>query len=50
MPLYEWQCITCKNYYEAFVKLVDLYNRHDCPDCGGQLKVLISPVDFRITV
>ncbi|HEX8949510.1 MAG TPA: FmdB family zinc ribbon protein [Dissulfurispiraceae bacterium] len=45
MPIYEYECTTCR-------KRQEIMQRHDaaplttCPECGGQMKKLISNTSF----
>ena len=59
MPLYECECQNkeCQRVFEVIVPLEELdtfdkqrSKKNRCPSCGGKLKRIMSPVDFRITV
>lgn len=41
MPIYEYQCATCKERHEIIQKVSDAPLAH-CPKCGGEMKKLIS--------
>lgn len=41
MPLYEYQCQSCKERTEILQKISDPPYSH-CPKCGGEMKKLIS--------
>ena len=45
MPIYEYQCIACEKITEAMQKFSD-EPLTVCPECGGQLKKLISNTSF----
>ncbi len=45
MPIYEYQCIVCEKITEAMQKFSDA-PLTACPECGGQLKKLISNTSF----
>lgn len=45
MPIYEYQCLDCSKHHELIVR----HNDNPltvCPDCGGQMKKLISKSTF----
>lgn len=45
MPIYEYQCLNCSKQHELIVR----HNDNPltvCPDCGGQMKKLISRTTF----
>ncbi len=45
MPIYEYQCLDCSKHHELIVR----HNENPltvCPDCGGQMKKLISKSTF----
>lgn len=45
MPIYEYQCQDCSKQHELIVR----HNENPltvCPDCGGQMKKLISRTTF----
>jgi putative FmdB family regulatory protein len=35
MPIYEFECSTCKTVYERFMKIDDRYDVLACPSCGA---------------
>jgi len=41
MPIYEYQCIQCKERQEVIQRISDDPPAH-CPKCGGDMKKLIS--------
>jgi putative FmdB family regulatory protein len=41
MPLYEYQCQSCKERSEILQKISDPPYSH-CPKCGGEMKKLLS--------
>ena len=41
MPIYEYQCIQCKERQEVIQRISDDPLAH-CPKCGGDMKKLIS--------
>ncbi|MFA5353044.1 MAG: FmdB family zinc ribbon protein [Thermodesulfovibrionales bacterium] len=45
MPIYEYECIQCGKNHEIIQKFSDA-PIEKCPDCGGQLKKLISNTSF----
>lgn len=45
MPIYEYECRACRKTTEAMQKFSDA-PLAECPDCGGQLKKLISNTSF----
>ncbi|MBF0506045.1 MAG: zinc ribbon domain-containing protein [Nitrospirae bacterium] len=45
MPIYEYQCLVCEKISEAMQKFSDA-PLAVCPECGGQLKKLISNSSF----
>jgi putative FmdB family regulatory protein len=47
MPVYEYQCTTCKRIFEIITIKSDP-DPHKCPDCGKKGKKLLSPVYFRM--
>ncbi len=46
MPIYEYQCESCGHRLEALQRLAD-DPLTTCPECGGQLKRLISAPAFQ---
>ena len=48
MPIYEYQCGSCKHIFDELQKISDDPLK-DCPECKeGQLKKLISAPKFRL--
>lgn len=47
MPIYEYQCETCKDVIEAWQSLSDK-PMTTCPECSGTLKKLISMSSFSL--
>ncbi|MBF0339148.1 MAG: zinc ribbon domain-containing protein [Nitrospirae bacterium] len=45
MPIYEFECTTCKRTQEILQKLSDS-PVSVCPECGGQMRKLVSPTSF----
>lgn len=45
MPVYEYQCLGCSKHIESMQKFSD-EPLTTCPDCGGELKKLISHTSF----
>jgi putative FmdB family regulatory protein len=45
MPIYEYQCQQCGKNHEIMQKFSDAL-LSTCPDCGGQMKKLISNTSF----
>ncbi|MGO9014208.1 MAG: FmdB family zinc ribbon protein [Dissulfurispiraceae bacterium] len=45
MPIYEYECLACGKTTEAMQKFSDAL-LDTCPECGGQLKKLISNTTF----
>jgi len=45
MPIYEYECLACGKASEAMQKFSDA-PLATCPECGGQLKKLISNSTF----
>ncbi|HHN64464.1 MAG TPA: zinc ribbon domain-containing protein [Nitrospirae bacterium] len=45
MPIYEYRCLDCNNEMEVMQKFSD-EPLSTCPQCGGQLKKLISNSSF----
>ena len=45
MPIYEYECLACGKTSEAMQKFSDAL-LDTCPECGGQLKKLISNSTF----
>ncbi len=45
MPIYEYQCIKCKNKVEVMQKMTDPALTK-CTSCGGELKKLITNTSF----
>jgi putative FmdB family regulatory protein len=47
MPIYEYQCVECKNLHEIWQKITERPIMI-CPDCGGQLHKLVSLSSFQL--
>lgn len=48
MPIYEYQCQSCKHEFEALQKVSDA-TLVDCPDCGKpELRKKVSAAAFRL--
>ena len=45
MPVYEYECLACEKNHEVIQKFSDK-PLSECPDCGGQVKKLISNTSF----
>jgi len=45
MPVYEYECLNCREVHEALQKFSD-EPLSKCPKCGGPLKKLISNTSF----
>ncbi|HDO35257.1 MAG TPA: zinc ribbon domain-containing protein [Nitrospirae bacterium] len=45
MPIYEYVCLSCEKHLEAVQKFSDP-PLSTCPECGGELKKLISASSF----
>jgi putative FmdB family regulatory protein len=45
MPIYEYECTICHKMYEIMQKFSEEPLKN-CPDCGGELKKLISQSSF----
>ncbi|MFA4829608.1 MAG: zinc ribbon domain-containing protein [Thermodesulfovibrionales bacterium] len=45
MPIYEYECLSCKEVHEKVQKFSD-EPLTICPKCGGKLKKLISNTSF----
>jgi putative FmdB family regulatory protein len=45
MPIYEYECMECHKIYEIIQKFSEEPLRN-CPECGGELKKLISQSSF----
>ncbi|RMG02122.1 MAG: zinc ribbon domain-containing protein [Nitrospirae bacterium] len=45
MPIYEYRCLKCNNEMEVMQKFSD-EPLSTCPECGGQLRKLISNTSF----
>jgi putative FmdB family regulatory protein len=41
MPIYDYQCLKCKNEFELFMPLKDWKLEPKCPDCLGDSKKII---------
>lgn len=47
MPIYEYHCTRCGKDFEFMQKFSDPPKTH-CPECGGELKKLISECTFHL--
>ena len=47
MPIYEYHCVDCGKDFEFMQKFSDP-PKTVCPDCGGELKKLISQCTFHL--
>ena len=47
MPMYEYQCVACNNRFELRQKFSDA-PASECPQCGGEVKKLISSTAFSL--
>ncbi len=45
MPIYEYKCLDCGRQFEIMLKVTDECPKN-CPDCGGQIRKLISNTSF----
>ncbi len=45
MPIYEYNCSKCGRHHEVMQKITD-QPLAVCPDCGGELKKIISNTSF----
>ncbi len=45
MPVYEYECLKCKKKHEIMQKITE-NPLTDCPDCGGNVKKIISNTTF----
>lgn len=45
MPIYEYECKKCNKIHEVIQKFSDDPLKN-CPDCGGEIRKLISPSTF----
>lgn len=45
MPIYEYKCLQCRKNHELMQKFSDELLR-TCPNCGGEVKKLISNTSF----
>ena len=43
MPTYEYSCTACENQFEVVQRITDSPLK-ECPECGGPVRKLISPV------
>ena len=47
MPIYEFECVTCKNIFECFMKVREGQEGLACPACGAfNPKKLIGRTSF----
>jgi putative FmdB family regulatory protein len=47
MPIYEYECLSCGKRTEVLQKMADA-PLAACPNCGGQVKKLISAPSFQL--
>ncbi len=47
MPMYEYQCSSCKKVHEIIQKFSDA-PLTECPDCGGAMTKLLSSSSFAL--
>ena len=47
MPIYEYHCTKCGRDFEFMQRFSDAPKTH-CPECGGELKKLISQCTFQL--
>lgn len=47
MPMYEYQCSSCKKVHEIIQKFSDA-PLTECPDCGGSMSKLMSMNSFSL--
>ena len=47
MPIYEYHCVSCGKDFEFMQKFSES-PKTVCPDCGGELKKLISQCTFHL--
>jgi putative FmdB family regulatory protein len=47
MPIYEYECEKCGKMHSILQKISDA-PKTECPDCGGELKKLVSHSSFRL--
>lgn len=45
MPIYEYECLSCGRQHEIMQKHNDKLVT-ECPDCGGEMRKLISNTSF----
>jgi putative FmdB family regulatory protein len=45
MPIYEYECLSCKKNLEVMQKITE-EPLADCPECGGSLRRKISTTSF----
>lgn len=45
MPIYEFKCFNCEKQFEIMLKFNDDFPKI-CPECGGEIKKLISNTSF----
>jgi len=47
MPIYEYECTSCSNVFEAFQRMTES-PLTVCPDCAGAVKKLVSRSSFQL--
>ena len=47
MPIYEYECTSCRNVFEVFQRMTE-DSLTNCPDCSGQIKKLVSMSSFQL--
>ncbi len=46
MPIYEYECLSCGKHFD-FLQKIDDAPIKKCPECGGELKKLLSAPAFQ---
>jgi len=36
MPLYDFECCSCRHVYEAFLKVEEPFDQLECPECKAK--------------
>ena len=50
MPIYEYQCLSCKSEFQSLVMKMEDEKALSCPECGGRkLTKLISRVAYHVS-
>ena len=50
MPIYEYQCLGCKEHFQSLIMKSEEEENLICPECGGnRLKKLISRVAYHVS-